>query len=370
MWTAWFLKEREPDLDVVILEADICGGGPSGRNGGFWTGWWAHLADLVAHVRRRGRDGAADDVRPLPRRDRRVVRGQRRRRVVPRGRRARRLDEPRPRRPLGGHVRAGAHGSAWRTSIDELTPGRGPRALRLAAVPRRLPRCATARRSTRRASPAGSGAPCWSAASGSTSAPRSPASGAAGPWSPRRRTAVVKAGHAVIALGAWATSWKAFRPEAHRPRLLHGRHRARAREARGAGLDGRRGRARPALLDALPAHDAGRADRVRPRRAAARSRAADRPPVRLHRTLRPARRRGPRPTCSRPRSTCAIEAAWGGPINVSGLTMPFFGSLGAGQRALRPGVHGQRRGADPPRRQDPRRARRSRPTTGSRGSRW
>jgi glycine/D-amino acid oxidase-like deaminating enzyme len=47
MWTAWFLKEREPSLDVVLLEADICGGGPSGRNGGFCDGWWGHLSDLV-----------------------------------------------------------------------------------------------------------------------------------------------------------------------------------------------------------------------------------------------------------------------------------------------------------------------------------
>lgn len=47
MWSAWFLKEREPDLDVVLLEADICGGGPSGRNGGFCDGWWGHLRDLV-----------------------------------------------------------------------------------------------------------------------------------------------------------------------------------------------------------------------------------------------------------------------------------------------------------------------------------
>src|ERR687897_1432594 len=39
MWTAYFLKERQPDLDVVLLEADICGGGPSGRNGGFCDGW-------------------------------------------------------------------------------------------------------------------------------------------------------------------------------------------------------------------------------------------------------------------------------------------------------------------------------------------
>jgi glycine/D-amino acid oxidase-like deaminating enzyme len=48
MWTAWFLKERAPDLDVVLLEADICGGGPSGRNGGFCDGWWGHLGDILA----------------------------------------------------------------------------------------------------------------------------------------------------------------------------------------------------------------------------------------------------------------------------------------------------------------------------------
>ena len=46
MWTAWFLKERDPGIDVVLLEADICGGGPSGRNGGFLDGWWGHIADL------------------------------------------------------------------------------------------------------------------------------------------------------------------------------------------------------------------------------------------------------------------------------------------------------------------------------------
>ncbi len=47
MWTAFFLKERDPGLDVVLLEADICGGGPSGRNGGFCDGWWSHLSDLA-----------------------------------------------------------------------------------------------------------------------------------------------------------------------------------------------------------------------------------------------------------------------------------------------------------------------------------
>lgn len=40
LWTALRLKELEPALDVAIVEADICGGGPSGRNGGFMEPWW------------------------------------------------------------------------------------------------------------------------------------------------------------------------------------------------------------------------------------------------------------------------------------------------------------------------------------------
>jgi glycine/D-amino acid oxidase-like deaminating enzyme len=44
LWTALALKEREPGADVVVLEADRCGSGPSGRNGGFLHGYWASLA--------------------------------------------------------------------------------------------------------------------------------------------------------------------------------------------------------------------------------------------------------------------------------------------------------------------------------------
>jgi putative aminophosphonate oxidoreductase len=47
LWTALFLKEHEPTLDVVLLEADICGAGASGRNGGFALSWWAKLASLI-----------------------------------------------------------------------------------------------------------------------------------------------------------------------------------------------------------------------------------------------------------------------------------------------------------------------------------
>ena len=50
LWTAHFLKEREPGLDVVVLEQDICGGGPSGRNGGFLNGWWFALDELVDRI--------------------------------------------------------------------------------------------------------------------------------------------------------------------------------------------------------------------------------------------------------------------------------------------------------------------------------
>src|SRR5919201_590033 len=57
MWTAWFVKERESDLDVVLLEQDICGGGPSGRNGGFCDGWWAHIWEVV---RTYGEDDAME----------------------------------------------------------------------------------------------------------------------------------------------------------------------------------------------------------------------------------------------------------------------------------------------------------------------
>ena len=49
-----------------------------------------------------------------------------------------------------------------------------------------------------------------------------------------------------------------------------------------------------------------------------------------------------------------IDAAWGGPIDVSGDHLPFFGSLEHGHGALRPGVHGQRRRPVAPRRADPR----------------
>ena len=46
LWTAIRLKEHDPALDVVLVEADVCGAGASGRNGGFVLSWWAKFGAL------------------------------------------------------------------------------------------------------------------------------------------------------------------------------------------------------------------------------------------------------------------------------------------------------------------------------------
>lgn len=46
LWTALALRERDPSLRVAVLEKEIVGWGPSGRNGGFLHGYWTHLTRL------------------------------------------------------------------------------------------------------------------------------------------------------------------------------------------------------------------------------------------------------------------------------------------------------------------------------------
>jgi glycine/D-amino acid oxidase-like deaminating enzyme len=55
MWTAWLIGDLEPGARVVLLEAEVCGTGPSGRNGGFVNAMWFSLPSL----RRRFGDAAA-----------------------------------------------------------------------------------------------------------------------------------------------------------------------------------------------------------------------------------------------------------------------------------------------------------------------
>jgi glycine/D-amino acid oxidase-like deaminating enzyme len=58
LWTAWHLKRLEPEADVAVCEAGICGEGPSGRNGGFVNALWFSLPAM----RRRFGDDAARSV--------------------------------------------------------------------------------------------------------------------------------------------------------------------------------------------------------------------------------------------------------------------------------------------------------------------
>jgi glycine/D-amino acid oxidase-like deaminating enzyme len=44
LWAAWHLAEA--GADVIVAESEVCGHGPSGRNGGFVNGLWARLEEM------------------------------------------------------------------------------------------------------------------------------------------------------------------------------------------------------------------------------------------------------------------------------------------------------------------------------------
>ena len=47
MWTAWFLRERDPGLDIVLLEQDICGGGAERPQRRLLRRLVGHIVDLI-----------------------------------------------------------------------------------------------------------------------------------------------------------------------------------------------------------------------------------------------------------------------------------------------------------------------------------
>jgi glycine/D-amino acid oxidase-like deaminating enzyme len=47
MWTAWTISELEPGARIGLVEADVCGHGPSGRNGGFANTMWLSIRGLA-----------------------------------------------------------------------------------------------------------------------------------------------------------------------------------------------------------------------------------------------------------------------------------------------------------------------------------
>jgi glycine/D-amino acid oxidase-like deaminating enzyme len=46
LWTAILTKQQNPALDIALLEADLCGAGASGRNGGCLLTWSAKFLTL------------------------------------------------------------------------------------------------------------------------------------------------------------------------------------------------------------------------------------------------------------------------------------------------------------------------------------
>jgi glycine/D-amino acid oxidase-like deaminating enzyme len=60
LWAAWHLRRLEPDARIVLLEAESCGHGPSGRNGGFCNVMWFSLPSMR---RRWGAEAALEVAR-------------------------------------------------------------------------------------------------------------------------------------------------------------------------------------------------------------------------------------------------------------------------------------------------------------------
>lgn len=58
LWSAYYLLEHQPDLSVLVLEAEHVGFGASGRNGGWVSALWPVSPDVVAE--RHGRPAALD----------------------------------------------------------------------------------------------------------------------------------------------------------------------------------------------------------------------------------------------------------------------------------------------------------------------
>ena len=351
---------RSPECRVLLLEADTCGAGPSGRNAGFVNGFWQR-ADLLCE---QFGDGAAREVCVARGR---VGRGDRRLGGVARGRHrlpARRSPEGRRRAPprtgpgrrasracarlgVGRRVRAGrprprSAGAATRRSsaaapgcagAATVQPARLALALRAALLARGRARSASARRARRIGARAATAASLVETATGAGAG----ALGGRSPSTPRPPGS----GRCASQLAVSSTHMIVTEPV---PDLLAE-----------IGWDGRRGDLDRAPVPPLLPDHRRRPDRVRLGAAEARLRRPARRPGR-------GRRRGRRPSCAieiarffpglRGRR---IDAAWGGPVDVSPTHLPCVGTVWRRPDPLRLRVHRQRGRPRAPGRPDPRR---------------
>jgi glycine/D-amino acid oxidase-like deaminating enzyme len=56
LWTAYYLQQRDPNLNIAIIEAEVAGYGASGRNGGWCSAYFPTVIDKLG--RKHGRDSA------------------------------------------------------------------------------------------------------------------------------------------------------------------------------------------------------------------------------------------------------------------------------------------------------------------------
>lgn len=327
MWTAWFLKERSPDLDVVLLEADICGGGPSGRNGGFCDGWWDKIRDV------RDTYGDADAMELLMACGRSPT-------EIGAWCDAQRIDAW---FHHGGDLAVATnrrHEGGWETTLEAAGALGVESEYRLLSAAEVQERCASprfgsgmfiadaatvhparlARGLRRRLIEEGvrifEHTPVTRFGMGKTVAAETP-------------NGTVRAADAVIALGAWATWWKAFRSRLTlRGSYMVATAPAPDRLAELGWTGGEAIRDLRASIHYLRTTPDGRIvfglGGLQPDLARRIDHRYDYEPRYARRVANDLYRMFPS------FEGVPIEAAWGGPINVSGFTMPFFGSIGRG----------------------------------------
>jgi glycine/D-amino acid oxidase-like deaminating enzyme len=333
LWTALALREREPSLDVALVEADFCGWGPSGRNGGFVHGYWrslgtaatlfgreralelARASDRIipgvrAFLDARGEDawlheGGLLEVSAAPVQDAAIEHAAEVAESLGVPEEARRLDAEEVAKRCASPV---FRGGVWFRDGATVHPGRLVRALRDAVLD------AGVRLYER--------SPVTRIEAGEASAPRASAA-------PRIRTAAgsIRADSVVVATNAWMTGW---RPVANRvtnmgswvvltepaPDLL----RELGWTGNEAITDGRtflhyfRTTDDGRVLMGAGAGQIGLAGRVDDRFFADNA-AHGRAEAGLRRLL---------PSLAE----VAVERTWGGPIDVSADRLPFFGTHG------------------------------------------
>ena len=356
LWTALALRERDPSCASRCSRRRSAAHGPSGRNGGFFHGYWASLASILpvlgeeralelaarasgssrrsAPAEARGedvwlREGGMLEVSAAPAQDARDREGRRRRprgSGVPEQAVALTPDEVAERISLAGLPRAASSSPTGAT----VHPGRLVRALRRAALD------------------AGVDAARADAGDGVR---------AGAPTELETPGGILRAPEIVLATNAALTGWS----PAARNLTNFGSYvvldRAGARAARGDRLDGRRGDRRRAHVPPLLPHDERRARADGQRLRADRLRRPDRRP--LHRATRPtvARAEAGCGGCCRASRRARVERAWGGPIDVSADHLPFFGTKPGHADPLRRRLLGARRRPELARRPDPRVAR-------------